>query len=169
MMITLKEISILSDNMKDCIALEILPEQWNYVALNVDSLAEAYDANQAYEKNGEGERAFPYAVYKGETMVGFVMFGYFPPEEGEDSFSTDEPIYYVWRLFVDKRYQRQGIGREILNQVMEIIKTKPCGEASFCYSSYVPENIGSKSTFAAYGYEEDGRVIDEETVCRYPI
>jgi len=52
---------------------------------------------------------------------------------------------------------------------MEEIKTKPCGEANYCYSSYVPENIGSKSTFASYGYEEDGRMLGGEVVVRYKL
>jgi len=40
-MIELKEISILDDNMKECIALEVLPEQDDFVASNSYSLAEA--------------------------------------------------------------------------------------------------------------------------------
>jgi hypothetical protein len=50
---------------------------------------------------------------------------------------------------------------------MEEIKTRQYGEAEYCYSSYVPENIASKSTFLSYGYEEDGRVIEGEAVARY--
>jgi len=168
-MITIKEISLLSDNMKECISLEVLPNQWEYVALNADSLAEAYDTNKEYEKNGEGERAFPYAIYKDDVMVGFIMLGYFPPEEGEEALDTENSSYYIWRLFVDKRYQGQGIGKAALSLMMDFVKTKPYGDAMYCFSSYVPENIASKSTFASYGYEEDGRVMDGEAYCRYKL
>jgi hypothetical protein len=40
-MITLKPISILSEDMPACIALEVHPEQEDYVANNAYSLAEA--------------------------------------------------------------------------------------------------------------------------------
>ena len=168
-MIELRKISILDDNMKECIALSVLPEQDNFVASNAISLAEAYDTNKAYAEKGEGDIAVPYAVYENGKMVGFVMYGYFQPSDDEDAYSKDEHIYYVWRLFVDKDHQGRGIGRETLRQVMEEIKTKPFGEATYCYSSYDPDNIASKTTFASYGYEEDGRVIEGEVVARYKL
>jgi len=168
-MIELKKISILDDNMKECIALQVLPEQNNFVASNAISLAEAYDTNKANEENGEGSVAIPYAIYESGNMVGFIMYGYFPPEDEEDAYSKDEHVYYVWRLFIDKNHQRKGIGREVVRQVMEEIKSKPYGEANYCYVSYEPTNIGSKTTFASYGFEEDGRVIGGEVVARYKL
>ena len=164
-MIELKKISIFDDNVKECIALKVLPDQKNFVASNAVSLAEAYDTN----KSNEGSVAVPYAIYNDDKMVGFIMYGYFPPEDEEDAYSRDEHIYYVWRLLIDKDHQGKGIGREAVRQVMEEIKTKPCGEATYCYVSYVPTNIGSKTTFASYGFEEDGRVIDGEAVARYKL
>ena len=123
-MIELKKISILDDNMKECIALEVLPEQNNFVASNAISLAQAYDENKAYAETGKGNIAVPYAVYENGIMVGFVMYGYFPPKDDEDS---------------------------------------------YCYVSYEPTNIVSKSVFALYGFEEDGRVIDGEVVAKYKL
>ena len=52
---------------------------------------------------------------------------------------------------------------------MDEIKRKPCGDAEYCYVSYKPTNMGSKSTFASYGFEKDGRIIDEETAARYKL
>ena len=170
-MIKLRKISILDDSMKECIELDFLPEQTGFVADNSVSLAEAYDVNKEYAETGEGDIAVPYAVYENDTMVGFVMYGYFPPgEEGDDeAYCTKEHHYYVWRLLVDKNHQGRGIGREAVRQVMEEIKAKPCGEATYCYVSYEPTNIASKTTFASYGFEEDGRVNDGETVARYRL
>jgi len=167
-MIELKKVSILDDNMKECIALEIWPEQENFVASNAVSLAQAYTDNKTYAETGEGTIAVPYAVYENGKMVAFVMYGYIPPDD-EDGYCTEEHIYYVWRLFVDKNHQGRGIGREIVRQIMDEIKTKPCGPATYCYVSYEPTNIASKTTFASYGFEEDGRVIDGETVARIRI
>ena len=168
-MIELKKISILDDNMPECIALSVLPEQDNFVASNAISLAEAYDVNKAREETGKGSYAVPYAVYENGNMVGFVMYGYFPPDDDGDSYSTDEHVYYVWRLLIDKNHQGRGIGREVVRQVMEEIKAKPYGEANYCYVSYEPDNIASKTTFASYGFEEDGRVIGGEVVARYAL
>jgi len=168
-MIELKKISILDDNMKTCIALEVLPEQDNFVASNAISLAEAYDENKAFAETGEGAIAVPYAVYENGKMVGFAMYGYFPPEDDEDAYCKKEHHYYFWRLLIDKNHQGRGIGRETIRQVMEEIKSKPYGEASYCYVSYEPTNIASKTTFASYGYEEDGRIIDGEVVARYKL
>jgi len=170
-MIELKKISILDDNIKECIELDFLPEQIGYVAENAISLAEAYDTNKAYEETGKGDIAVPYAVYENGKMVGFAMYGYFPPGDDDDdeAYCTKEHHYYFWRLLIDKNHQRKGIGRETVRQLMEEIKTRPYGEASYCYVSYEPTNIGSKTTFASYGYEEDGRVLGGEVVARYKL
>ena len=166
-MIELRGISILDDNIKECIELEFFPEQKGFVATNAVSLAEAYDENKAHAENGKGALAVPYAVYENGKMVGFAMYGYVSPE-GEE-YTKDEHFYYFWRLLIDKNHQRRGIGREVVRQVMEEIKTKPHGEASYCFVSYAPANIGSKTTFASYGFEEDGRIIDGEVVARYKL
>jgi len=170
-MIELKKISILDKNMQECIALAVTPEQEDFVASNVYSLAEAYDTNKTFAKKGSGDIAVPYAVYQDGKMVGFAMYGYFEPDDDgdEDAYSTDENFYYFWRLLIDKKHQGKGIGREVVKQVMAEIKTKPCGEASCCYVSYVPTNVASKTTFMSYGFEEDGRVIGGEAVARYKL
>jgi len=172
-MIELKPISILDDRatVAACIEMDFLPEQNGFVADNSISLAEAYDANKAYAQKGEGDIAVPYAAYENGIMVGFAMYGYFPPGDADDdeAYCTKEPHYYFWRLLVDKNHQRRGIGREIVRQVMDTIKAHPNGPAAYCYVSYEPNNIGSKTTFAHYGFEEDGRVIDGEVVARYAL
>ena len=170
-MVTLKKISILDDNMKDCIALGYLPEQEGFVAENAMSLAEAYDTNKAYAENGEGDQAAPYAVYENDVMVGFVMYGYFPAGSGDDGevYDVEDPHYYVWRILIDKNHQQRGLGRETVGLIMDEIKSKPYGEAKYCYVSYKPNNIGSKITFLSYGFEEDGRVFGGEAVAKYKL
>ena len=76
-MIELKPISIISDNVKECIELEVAPEQTRLVSHNAESLAHAYVTNSP---RGLGSRAVAYAIYAGDKMVGFVMYGYFMPE-----------------------------------------------------------------------------------------
>jgi len=155
--------------MKECIALEVLPEQNNFVASNAISLAQAYTKNKAYAETNKGNIVAPYAVYENGKMVGFAMYGYYLPEDTEDSYSKDEYFYYFWRLLIDRNHQGRGIGRETVRQVMEEIKTKPCGEASYCYVSYKPTNIVSKTLFTSYGFKENGSVIGGEAVAQYKL
>ena len=165
-MIELKPISILDKEMAECVHLNVTEEQYDFVAPNSVSLAEAYDLN----KKGGISRAAPYAAYKDGEMSGFVMVAYFDPkDEDEDEYYCDEPYYYIWRLFVDINHQSKGYGKEILRLAMEKVKTKYMGEANWCFSCYDPDNIASKRAFAAYGFEEDGRMIDGESVCKIAI
>ena len=169
-MIELRPISILDKEMEECINLSVTEEQYNFVASNSYSLAEAYDVNKKYAEKKEGNRAAPYAAYKDGKMVGFVMIGYLHPDNDEDINNyCDEPFYYIWRLFVDKAYQGKGIGTEILRLAMEKVKTKYLGKANWCFSSYVPENTASKRTFAAYGFVENGRMDDGEAISKISI
>ena len=169
-MIILEPISILDKKMVECVHLSVTEEQYKFVAPNSISLAEAYDTNKKHIERGENSRAAPYVAYKDGKMVGFVMIGYFyPGENDEDEAYCDESFYYIWRLFVDKEYQGKGFGREILNLAMEKVKTKYLGMANLCFSSYDPDNNASRRTFAAYGFKEDGRIIDGETVCKIDI
>lgn len=169
-MIELKPVSILDKEMVECINLSVTEEQCNFVASNSYSLAEAYDTNKKYAEKGKGDRAAPYAAYKDGKMVGFVMIGYLHPDEDDEEESyADEPVYYIWRLFVDMEHQGKGFGKEILRLAMEKVKSKYLGDSKQCFSSYDPENIASKRTFAAYGFKEDGRVIGGEVVAQYKL
>jgi len=169
-MITIKPISILSEEMPICIALDVHEGQEKFVADNVYSLAQAYDTNKHHDETGEGSIAVPYAVYSDDVMVGFTMYGYFQPDpDDDDNYDNENPCYYIWRLLIDKNHQRKGIGLEAVRLVMEEIKKKPQGYATHCYVSYMPDNIGSKTTFGNYGFEEDGRVMGGETVARYKL
>jgi diamine N-acetyltransferase len=171
-MITLKQITILDKNMPECNALSVTKEQDNFVAPNIISLAQAYDTEKAFAAGDDEKRAKAYAIYEDDTMAGFIMYGYFPPEPDETeetAYSTTEYVYYVWRLLIDVKYQRKGIGKEAVRQVMEEIKTKPFGDARYCYVSYEPSNMGSQTTFKNYGFQEDGRVLDGEQVAGYLI
>jgi len=171
-MIELRPISILDKQMPECIALRVAPGQEDFVASNVISLAEAYELNIEREKTGKGNIVAPFAAYQDGEMVGFSMYAYVPDcadNPDDEPYADDQPHYYIWRLFVDKNHQGKGLGREILLKITEIIKTKPNGEAEFCFSSYDPDNIASRATFASCGYEEDGRIIGSEAVCKISI
>jgi diamine N-acetyltransferase len=65
-MITLRAIT--KENYSECLNLNVLDEQKSFVASNTYSLAQAW----VYYKT-----AYPFAIYSDETMVGFIMMGYY--------------------------------------------------------------------------------------------
>ena len=152
-MIELKPISILSDNVKECIELEVAPEQISFVSHNATSLGHAYTTNSP---RGLGSRAVAYAIYADDKMVGFVMYAYFMPEYDDDC-NIGKPHYHFWRFMVDKNHQGKGYGRAALTKIIEEVKTKPCGEAEIFYTSYEPDNPLQK-LYHSLGFEETGQV-----------
>ena len=54
----------------------------------------------------------PYGVYDNETLVGFVMYGYF---------NDPAPKGRLWldRILIDEKYQGHGYGEELVNQMLK--------------------------------------------------
>ena len=76
-MIILKEIT--NKNVWDVCKLKVKKDQENFVAWNIESLAEAYATRN------EGNNALPLAVYDNEQLIGFVMIGKGTIGEEEES------------------------------------------------------------------------------------
>ena len=92
-LIELKEIT--SENIDEVLALKVDEGQKSFVSSNGDSLAQAY----VYSKT-----AFPFAVYDNDTIVGFIMMGYYEVKS----------YYTLWKFMIDSRYQHKGYGRKAL-------------------------------------------------------
>ena len=103
----------------------------------------------------------PYAIYKDNIMVGFLMLSY-----GEAYENKEETAYWVWRLMIDKKYQGKGYGRDSMAKALELIKTFPHGEASTVYLSYELENIVAKALYGSLGFIETGKIEDGEMVAK---
>ncbi len=81
MPVTLRPIT--RENLWPVVALTTHPEQADFVAPNIDSIANAYV-----------EPTFvPLAVYAGDDLVGFVMYGQHP----------EWATWWVIRLMIDRR------------------------------------------------------------------
>ena len=164
-MVELKKISIgnIGAALK-CMKLKVLPEQKNFVASNRDSLIEAFGLNRRLI--GKGSKAAPYAIYADGEMVGFIMYGFFTKKfdskHGED-------YYYFWRFMIDKNHQGKGYARKALAQILDEIKQKPHGEATYCYVSYEPTNEVVRKWYQTLGFEETGEVDAGELVARLTL
>ncbi len=92
------------DNAEALMALEVAAGQRRFVAPVVRSLAQA-----AYEP-----AARPLGLYDGDTPVGFLLLY----DARQDKDRPAEQLY-VWRLMVDERHQRLGLGRLAMAWVID--------------------------------------------------
>ncbi len=159
-MIILKEITNL--NIWPVCALEVCENQKDFVADNVQSLAEAYATRN------EGNNALPLAVYNDEELVGFVMIGK-GTVGNEDESELIKSSYCIWRIMIDKRFQGKGLGRQTMDAVMALIRTFPFGEADKVWLSYEPENTLAKAMYNRYGFVENGEMCGNEIVAVYSL
>jgi len=145
MSVTLKKLT--NDTFRECISLKVAPEQENYVASNMYSLAEA-------QADGVSN---PRAIYADDQMVGFIMYD-FEPKESRG---------YITRLMVDQRFQRRGYGRSAVQQVIERFRDNPaCKEI---YTSIHPENEGASKLYQSLGLILTGEMEDGEAVLRMKV
>lgn len=145
MEITLKEVT--QQNWRECVDLKVAPEQENFVAPNLFSIAES-----KFEPEWS-----PLAIYAGETIVGFTMVG---RDERDDS-------YWIIRLMVDAAYQGRGYGRAAMKEVIRQLKQKPdCREIKI---SFVPENVAAEKLYLGLGFKPTGWIEDGEVVLQLPL
>lgn len=155
-MIELREIDL--KNVWELCRLKVDPSQDDFVASNIESIAEAFATRN------EGYNALPLGVYDGDTPVGFVMIGYGSIGD-EDEPTVSKDAYCLWRLMVDKNFQRRGYGRSIITAVLDHIRNKqPFGASDKIWLSYEPENVVAKMLYAQMGFVENGETCGDEIV-----
>ena len=142
--------------------LEPFEDQKDFVAENIQSLAEAYATRN------EGNNAMPLAVYDDDDLIGFVMIGK-GTVGNEDESGTIKENYCFWRFMIDKKYQGQGLGKKTIDAVMDLIRTFPFGEAAKVWLSYEPENIRAKDIYRKYGFVENGEMCGNEIMAVYEL
>lgn len=112
----------------------------------------------------EGDPVYAFAIYKGKTVIGFIMFGYdndWTGAEYEEWLKSDEYksyegkyYYYVWRFMIDKKYQGHGFGKQALQLALDFIETFPAGKAEYITISYEPHNEIAKKMYVSFGFVE---------------
>ena len=138
--VSLREIT--AATMRAICRLEVRPEQRDYVASNVFSLAEAHFEPRAWLRG----------VYVGDTPVGFVMLREDPDGDG----------YYLWRFMIDAQYQRKGYGGAALDLLVERVRRMP--NASELRLRYVEGDASPVGFYRAYGFVETGGREHDEIV-----
>ena len=122
--------------------LSVGEEQRRFVASNMYSLAQAFVQPECV----------PLALYAENRPVGFVMY----------ALDEDDHEYWIYRLMIDKRYQRRGYGREAMRMLIERIQADE--NHRVIYISFEPENLPAQTLYESLGFVPDGRVLYGEVV-----
>lgn len=143
-MIKLKPVT--KENLDDVLALRVAEAQKNFVSTNAESLAQAY----VYS-----ETAWPFAVYDDETLVGFIMMGYYEAKH----------YYTLWKFMIDQKYQNKGYGRKALEQGLAFVKEKFHPEE--IYTGVAPGNSVAKGLYESVGFADTGLLeFGMEEMCK---
>jgi diamine N-acetyltransferase len=144
---------ITADTVGAVIKLAVAPEQQGFVASNAVSLAQALFSDEAWYR----------AIYADDDLVGFVMLS----DETLKREPPAEPNIGLWRLMIDHKHQRRGIGRQAVRLVLEHARSRP-GVRHF-YTSYVPAPSGPGPFYLGLGFVPNGEVEDGEVVAVHPL
>lgn len=123
-------------------ALQLAPEQMDFVASNADSLREARSDRDAR----------PRAVIVGDQPVGFLM--YEVPRDHDEA--------RIYRFMIDRAWQGRGYGKAALRAVLEEIRgLGHIRHVSICYE---PENEAARRLYRSAGFVEEGLDEDGEMI-----
>ena len=153
MRITLEAIT--GDDLPSVLAVELAPGQERFVTSVADSLAEA-------EQHPEGKPWFR-AVHADGQTVGFVMLSWDVPPSPPD---VNGP-WFLWKLVIDHRHQGKGYGREVVRQVVDLVRDEGGTEL---LTSHVPGEGSPAGFYARLGFvprgdlDPDGEIILRRTL-----
>ncbi len=128
------------ENMYNVIDLEVEEEQKEFVAPNSFSLLQAN-----YEEN-----LYPFAIYRDNELVGFVMY----------DFDDETDTYGMCRLMVDKKFQKQGIGKAAIEKLFDKIINE-YGNVKF-FTSAEPYNTVAINLYEKLGFIKTGKLVEGE-------
>lgn len=151
---------ITAENWRAAIALTVSPEQQNYVASNLYSIAESrfeptcvtlaiYAEDSALDdppSDGPSDE-------QGAKMVGFIMY--------------DTADYYIARFMIDQRYQGRGYGRAAMSALLAQFEREFVHpQASL---SFVPGNEVAERLYEMAGFRKTGEMEGDELVMVRPL
>jgi diamine N-acetyltransferase len=145
--VLLREIT--ADTVRQICALAVAPAQARLVAPNALSIAQAYFEPAAWFR----------AIHLGEDPAGFLML-YDPtrtatPEDGPG-------VCWIWRLMIDARRQRQGLGTAAVELAITHVRTL-AGVTTLRVSCHEGPD-SPRAFYERFGFHATGQQIEDETV-----
>ncbi len=111
----------------------------------------------------DDRRAMPrqWAVHDAESgeLVGFTMISDDIPAPIDDDLVGP---YFLWKLFMDKGFQRRGYGAATIDEVVAYLATRP--GADVLYTSCADGPGSPRGFYLRYGFTDTGRVMWGENV-----
>ena len=147
-------VEITDDNRDAVIALRVRPDQERFVASVADSLNEAAATPEA--------EPWYRAVYSADEPVGFVMLSWNVPPGRPGIIGP----YYLWRLLIDERHQRRGLGRAILDEIVDLVRADGATEL---LTSYRPGDGEPWPFYRKFGFVPTGDIDDGEPIIRLEL
>jgi len=142
---------VTAGNWRALVKLKVREDQNRFVASNLYSIAEA---QFGFEFEGDRWNLCPFGAYLGEEPVGFVMYS---PNCNHSRFQA-----FIMRLMVDDKFQGRGYGREIMKQVLDVLRTDD--RIINVGISYEPENEVARKLYANLGFVEPGVMLEDEVL-----
>lgn len=133
---------ITPENYQFALSLSVKERQKEYIASNMQSLAEAY-AYRAY--------AEAYLISLNGTYIGFCLL----------QVDLKEQFFDIWRLMIDKDYQGKGYGKQALLIIIDYLKTK--GSRTI-HISHQENNYGVSRLYQSLGFVYTGEIEDGEVL-----
>ena len=121
-----------------------------FVASNAVSLAEAWLYYEAHD-------TYPFAVYHGEELVGFMM-------AHED---MSRKALFLWRLAIAKEHQGKGYGTAALRKFIDL--TRESGKYDCLIIGYEDGNARAGHMYEKLGFRPTGVMEDGETILRLDL
>lgn len=133
------------DNWRECAALAVGPDQARFVAPVTYYLCLCL----------YGDTWQPLAVYRGDEVVGFCMWGV-----------DDDGSRWIGGLVIDVAAQRTGVARQAVSRLVERFESEPGYTGAAL--SYEADNVAARALYASLGFRETGETEDDgrEVVAR---
>ena len=104
------------------------------------------------------EPVFPFGIYAGDKLVGFMMVGHdiFRNKELHPKCSWFiKDSYIIWRLMIDKKYQNKGYGKEAVKEAYKNTKgiciLSPAASSYNEYKNFEEKGRHYKELIKKYG------------------
>jgi diamine N-acetyltransferase len=138
-------------NREEVEALAVTPDQRRFVSGVRESMLEAAAEPEAH--------ALYWAVYDDETPVGFVMIA-------DEVDNPDYIAHFLWKLLIDERYQRRGLGTATLDLIVEYFRERGVGTM---WTSAGQGEGSPVAFYERYGFERTGELHGNEVMLRLEI
>lgn len=145
-MISLRKVD--KDNYRKIIDMKLSNGGQEFVAPNVLSLAQAW---VFYDE------ARPFAIYKDEEVIGFMMLAWNEKEREAD----------IWRFMIAEEYQGKGYGTDAMKVAIGMIKDED--KFDYVSLSYVPGNDVGQHVYEKLGFKATGDIDDGEIIMKLDL